>query len=116
MAQRFFEKLLIKRAFNFNVFSCIPWQEIVPSTDFPLHYIDVSSETDPEQAAKSWMMDDLARPVDLTRGPLFTEALFKAAQDHYLLWSIDLFCINAVYIFDSRSAINVKLNPSVAIW
>lgn len=60
-----------------------PWQEIVPSTDFPLHYIDVSSETDPEQAAKSWMMDDLARPVDLTRGPLFTEALFKAAQDHY---------------------------------
>ncbi|RCK12961.1 hypothetical protein DT075_06980 [Bacillus licheniformis] len=29
------------------------------------------------------MMDDLARPVDLTRGPLFTEALFKAAQDHY---------------------------------
>lgn len=60
-----------------------PWQVIVPSADFPIHYVDVSSETDPEQAAKSWMKDDLARPVDLTRGPLFTEALFKTAPDHY---------------------------------
>ncbi|KAA6474872.1 amino acid adenylation domain-containing protein [Bacillus swezeyi] len=58
-----------------------PWQVIEPSSDFPLHFIDVSAKPDPRKAAEAWMREDLSRPIDLTRGPLFTEALFKAAPD-----------------------------------
>ncbi|MEF3306206.1 amino acid adenylation domain-containing protein [Paenibacillus sp. GYB003] len=61
-----------------------PWQTIVPSTDWPFPVIDVSGEADPRAAAEAWMRDDLSRPVDLGRGPLFAEALFRAAPDrHY---------------------------------
>ena len=35
--------------------------------------------------AEAWMREDLARPVDLARGPLFTEALFTAGPDR-LFW------------------------------
>ncbi|QHZ45315.1 amino acid adenylation domain-containing protein [Bacillus sp. NSP9.1] len=58
-----------------------PWQVIAPPSDFHIHFIDVSSKPDPRQAAQEWMNSDLARPVDLSSGPLFTEALFKAAPD-----------------------------------
>ncbi|MCY7857777.1 amino acid adenylation domain-containing protein [Bacillus sonorensis] len=60
-----------------------PWQVIDRSTDFPFHFIDVSSETDPRKAAEAWMRADLARPINLSSGPLFTEALFKAAPELY---------------------------------
>ncbi|WP_343310886.1 amino acid adenylation domain-containing protein [Bacillus atrophaeus] len=60
-----------------------PWQKINPSPDFPLHFIDVSSEPDPQAAALHWMKEDLAKPVDLASGPLFTEALFKAAPNRF---------------------------------
>ncbi|UOY87053.1 amino acid adenylation domain-containing protein [Bacillus glycinifermentans] len=58
-----------------------PWQVIDPSSDFPLHFVDVSAKKEPRKAAEAWMKDDLARPIDLSSGPLFTEALFKAAPD-----------------------------------
>ncbi|MDA7025414.1 amino acid adenylation domain-containing protein [Bacillus sp. CLL-7-23] len=60
-----------------------PWQVIDLSKDFPLHVIDVSSEPEPQKAAEAWMKSDLAIPIDLTQGPLFTEALFKVAHDVY---------------------------------
>ncbi|MBN2911031.1 amino acid adenylation domain-containing protein, partial [Polycladomyces sp. WAk] len=61
-----------------------PWQIIDPSSDWPFHVIDLSGEPDPREAALAWMKDDLARPVDLKRGPLFTQALFKVAPDCFL--------------------------------
>lgn len=60
-----------------------PWQIIDPSVDWPLHHLDVSQESDPLEAAQRWMQDDLAQPVDLRHGPLFTEALFKVAEDRF---------------------------------
>ncbi|AJS59351.1 amino acid adenylation domain-containing protein [Paenibacillus sp. IHBB 10380] len=60
-----------------------PWQVLDLSYDWPLHVIDLSSEQNPQEVAEAWMRADLARSVDLTQGPLFTEALFKAGPDHY---------------------------------
>lgn len=60
-----------------------PWQSIDPSPDWPLHVMDVSGKVDPHLAAQSWMEHDLAQAIDLSRGPLFTEALFKLAADRY---------------------------------
>src|SRR5258708_15898783 len=60
-----------------------PRQMISPTLDTPIPLIDVSSEPDPPAAAESWMMAELARPVDLLTGPLWVCALFKAAPDHY---------------------------------
>ncbi|WP_432142197.1 amino acid adenylation domain-containing protein [Streptomyces sp. bgisy084] len=51
--------------------------------DWPLHRVDVSGEPDPRAAAEAWMRADLATPVELTEGPLFTEALFTAAPDRF---------------------------------
>ncbi|MFE5560598.1 amino acid adenylation domain-containing protein [Streptomyces sp. NPDC056544] len=62
-----------------------PAQRVLPAGE--LHWsptrIDVSAEADPEAAARAWMEEDLARPVDLTRGPLFAFALFKVSDDRY---------------------------------
>ncbi|MBN3525209.1 amino acid adenylation domain-containing protein [Paenibacillus apiarius] len=60
-----------------------PWQTIAPSSGWPLHLIDVSGQEDPHEAAEAWMKHDLAQPVDLLSGPLFTEALFKLASDRF---------------------------------
>lgn len=60
-----------------------PWQIINLSSDWTMHKVDVSGEEDPHAAAEAWMKRDLARPVDLSRGPLFTEALLKLAPDRY---------------------------------
>src|ERR1700676_36938 len=60
-----------------------PRQMISPTLDATFPFIDVSSEPDPRAAAESWMMEELARPVDLLTGPLWVCALFKAAPDRY---------------------------------
>ena len=63
-----------------------PWQTIDLSSDWTMQKIDVSGEENPHAAAEAWMKRDLARPVDLSRGPLFAEALLKLAPDRYY-WS-----------------------------
>ncbi|EGO63957.1 non-ribosomal peptide synthetase [Acetonema longum] len=60
-----------------------PWQVIRPVSAFPLHFMDVSAEKNPQQAAEKWMNDDLSRPVDLLHEPLFRQALFKVEPDRY---------------------------------
>ena len=60
-----------------------PWQSIDPSPDWRLHVVDVSGKEDPFHAAQSWMVHDLDQAVDLSQGPLFTEALFKISADRY---------------------------------
>ncbi|WP_127484463.1 amino acid adenylation domain-containing protein [Paenibacillus ehimensis] len=61
-----------------------PWQRLEPSSDWVLHHVDFSGSDHPLEAAEAWMRQDLAEPIDLTRGPLFTEALFKLAPDRFL--------------------------------
>ncbi|KFA93167.1 myxochelin non-ribosomal peptide synthetase MxcG [Archangium violaceum] len=60
-----------------------PVQLLEPRQDWTLHVADLSGTPDPWEAARAWMRDDLARPVDLSQGPLFAQALFKAAPDRY---------------------------------
>ncbi|WNG46497.1 amino acid adenylation domain-containing protein [Archangium minus] len=61
----------------------VPTQFIEPRSDWTLHVVDLSGTPDPWAAAQAWMREDLSRPVDLRRGPLFAEALFKAAPDRF---------------------------------
>lgn len=56
-----------------------PRQIIDPPFEVPVSLFDVSSESDPRAAAESWMKADLAKPVDIRRGPLLFFGLFKAA-------------------------------------
>lgn len=60
-----------------------PWQTIVKSTEWPLHVIDVSGHKSPQEDAEAWMKLDMSQSVDLITGPLFTEALFILAPDHF---------------------------------
>lgn len=60
-----------------------PWQVIRPAAEFSLHVFDVSAEEDPQQTAQMWMHDDLARPIDLRRDPLYCQALFKISANRF---------------------------------
>lgn len=50
----------------------------------PLDFLDLSAESVPETAAKSWMEPDAQRPVDPLR--LCTAALIKVADEHFILY------------------------------
>lgn len=61
-----------------------PWQCLRTNrNDWTFHVMDVRNQADPHMAALNWMKQDLARPVDLAVGPLFTEALFRVSEDRY---------------------------------
>ncbi|MFB8202010.1 amino acid adenylation domain-containing protein [Kitasatospora purpeofusca] len=60
-----------------------PRQRLTPGRPWTLHHLDLRAEADPEAAAEAWMRADLARPVDLTEGPLFTQALIRLAEDRH---------------------------------
>ncbi|WP_457034050.1 amino acid adenylation domain-containing protein, partial [Kitasatospora sp. P5_F3] len=61
-----------------------PVQEIVSTFAHPvLTTLDVSGEEDPRAAAEAWMRADMNTAVSLTDGPLFTQALFRAAPDRH---------------------------------
>jgi enterobactin synthetase component F len=49
--------------------------------EFP--YLDMSREPDPRSAIEAWMLDELARPIDLSNDPLWVSALLKAGDDRY---------------------------------
>lgn len=54
-----------------------------PVFDWSIPTVDVSTEADPRIAAETWMKEDLIRPAEVTKRPLFAFALFKAASDRY---------------------------------
>ncbi|MGX6750507.1 amino acid adenylation domain-containing protein, partial [Streptomyces xantholiticus] len=72
------------------------------SLDWSLHVVDVSAEPDPMTAARAWMAEDFAKPLDTEHDQLFLFALFKVAEDrhlwlhryHHLL--VDGFTVNMV--------------------
>ncbi|MFG2375233.1 amino acid adenylation domain-containing protein [Streptomyces sp. NPDC048504] len=61
-----------------------PWQLDTPAVDWRTHIADLTDEPDPHAAALAWMDQDMARPVDLTRGPVFGHALLRTGQEQYL--------------------------------
>lgn len=61
-----------------------PMQRIVPAPEWSLPYFDFSTAENPRQAALDWMQAELRVVFDVSRGPLFTFALFKLGDDrHY---------------------------------
>jgi len=60
-----------------------PRQVLSPSADWAMPVIDLSAVPDPWQAAHAWMTADLGKVIDLSQGPLFAQALFKAAGDRW---------------------------------
>ncbi|WP_443053703.1 amino acid adenylation domain-containing protein [Streptomyces sp. NBC_00271] len=61
-----------------------PWQTAAPAGDWRLHTADLTTELNPHAAALAWMGEDMARPVDLARGPVFGHALLRTAPEQYL--------------------------------
>ncbi|MFI2203104.1 amino acid adenylation domain-containing protein [Streptomyces sp. NPDC020192] len=66
--------------------------QVVPGEDGPeqllkrerrwsLPLVDVSDASDPEASARTWITQDLARPMDLASDPLFSFALLRLAPD-----------------------------------
>ena len=58
-------------------------RQVFDRFEIALPLFDVSAELDPKAVAEGWMKAELAKPVDLLRGPLFSFALFKAAPDRF---------------------------------
>ncbi len=52
--------------------------------DWPLHRADVSDAQDPGAAAWDRIRTDLAAPVDLDKGPLFSHTLLTLAPDRFI--------------------------------
>ncbi|MFD4600527.1 amino acid adenylation domain-containing protein [Streptomyces sp. NPDC058464] len=61
-----------------------PWETPAPADGRHPHLADLTSRPDPRAAALAWMDQDLARPVDLTRDPVFGHALLRIAPQEYL--------------------------------
>ena len=64
-----------------------PRQYIDADPDWSMPFFDVSGEADPCAVAERWMHEDMARVVDLTRGPLFGYALFRAATNRFFWYA-----------------------------
>src|SRR5581483_8694653 len=63
---------------------CEPRQILVPQTEWAMPLVDVSDDPNPTAAAHAWMTTDLARPMDLSRGPLFRYALLKLGAERFV--------------------------------
>ncbi|MGW1712285.1 amino acid adenylation domain-containing protein [Streptomyces sp. NPDC002156] len=61
-----------------------PWETAAPADDWVLHTADLTAEPDPHAVALAWMDQDMVRPVDLARGPVFGHALLRIAPQEYL--------------------------------
>ncbi|PZS11642.1 MAG: non-ribosomal peptide synthetase, partial [Pseudonocardiales bacterium] len=61
-----------------------PQQIVEPLSDWLMPFLDLSEEFDPNAVVQAWMAADVARPMDLTRGPLFSYALMKVRSDQFV--------------------------------
>jgi enterobactin synthetase component F len=60
-----------------------PKQAVRPVYEGDFPYIDMSLEANPQSAIETWMRAELARPIDLSKDPLWVSALLKASDDRY---------------------------------
>ncbi|MEU3161114.1 amino acid adenylation domain-containing protein [Streptomyces griseoincarnatus] len=61
-----------------------PRQTATPAGDWRTHIADLTAEPDPRTAALAWMDQDMARPVDLARGPVFGHALLRTGPEEFI--------------------------------
>ncbi|MEU1815643.1 amino acid adenylation domain-containing protein [Streptomyces roseifaciens] len=74
----------------------VPAQRLAGGQEHALHRIDLRTAGDPWAEAESWMRADLDRPVDLTRGPLVTQALFRIDDElHWWYQRVHHFAVDA---------------------
>ena len=64
-----------------------PRQVVGDAPAWTMPFVDVSDEPDPRAEAETWMRAELARPIDPTKGPLFSYALFKASADRFFWYA-----------------------------
>ncbi|WP_328489126.1 non-ribosomal peptide synthetase [Streptomyces zaomyceticus] len=57
------------------------WQVVTPAEDRPLSVVDLRGTADPEAEAHRWAATEMARPFDLSRGPLSAQTLLLLADD-----------------------------------
>nr|ASV47084.1 non-ribosomal peptide synthetase [uncultured bacterium] len=62
----------------------VPHLVVHRDDDWPLAAVDLRPAADPHAAALSWMRAALDRPMDLTAGPPFRQALLRVADDRHL--------------------------------
>ncbi|MEV5602749.1 non-ribosomal peptide synthase/polyketide synthase [Streptomyces sp. NPDC052299] len=60
-----------------------PHQILRTTWDWAPAHLDFGAEPDPRAAARAWMERDLARPLDLSRDPLFGHALIRLSPTEY---------------------------------
>ncbi len=60
-------------------------QSLEPLTASPLARLDLRDAADPESAARAWVLDELARPFDMVRPPLYRFCLATLSNDRSLL-------------------------------
>ncbi|MFJ2258820.1 amino acid adenylation domain-containing protein [Streptomyces sp. NPDC087844] len=60
-----------------------PVQVLERALGWTLPFVDVGDEADPEATALAWVTADMARPMDLACGPLFSFALLRLGPDRF---------------------------------
>ena len=58
-------------------------QSVADFSDWELPFVDFSSHADPLAAAHAWMREDLARPLQPNRDPLFLYALLRLGPERF---------------------------------
>ena len=59
-------------------------RQLVDPPAWDVHVDDLRGEPDPMAAARGWMSEDIARPVDLATDVLFGHAVLRVADDRFL--------------------------------
>ncbi|SIO85508.1 non-ribosomal peptide synthetase [Nocardiopsis sp. JB363] len=63
-----------------------PWQEVRRPEDWWPTFIDLSAEEDPDETARRWMRDDLARSLDVHGDALFAEVVFRLGTERHFVY------------------------------
>ncbi|QDF36235.1 non-ribosomal peptide synthetase [Bradyrhizobium symbiodeficiens] len=66
-----------------------PRQYAGSNDDWIMHHLDFRKEADAHAAAEAWMRADMARPFELSKGPLFRFALLRIEADHYFWYAVN---------------------------
>ncbi|RKG96734.1 non-ribosomal peptide synthetase, partial [Corallococcus sp. CA047B] len=74
---------------TFRALSGSPVQVVAPASEVPLTWVDLSGEADGEARAQALAEEEVRRPFDLERGPLFRVTLIRLSDvEHVLLLSV----------------------------
>ncbi|MET9297398.1 amino acid adenylation domain-containing protein [Streptomyces sp. NPDC003077] len=62
------------------------WQVVETPPDWPLPVTDLRGAANPWEEARTWMREELRRPLDAGRPPLFTFRMLRLADDRVVLY------------------------------